>query len=189
MTSLNKAAKNRLNRLDRKTRNRAGKSLRAIERNDELVAFGKTLVPKEVPTGLLIDGVAQKKTIYVEQTIPRGPRGMYGMTSRRDSFLSGKSFSQSNGGRKNRPGNKELHNDALVLNSTFVPKPKPTPDIPVIDVEQPIMGEYAEKFAEIGEFADRDPQQGAAIDHSIATGDPLFAERIMLGDSDVQATE
>ena len=27
----------------------------------------------------------------------------------------------------------------------------------------------------IGEFADRDPKQGAAIDHSIATGAPLFA--------------
>lgn len=26
----------------------------------------------------------------------------------------------------------------------------------------------------IGEFADHDPQQGAAIDHSIATGEPLF---------------
>ena len=169
MTSLNKAAKNRLTRLDRKTRNRAGKSLRAIERNDELVAIGKTLIPKEVPTGLLIDGVAQKKTIYVEQTIPRGPRGMYGMTSRRDSFLSGKSFTQSGGGRKNRPGNKELHAEALIENAAFVPKvkPVPTPDIPVIDPEN---------LPEIGEFADRDPQQGAAIDHSIATGEPLFAQ-------------
>ena len=27
----------------------------------------------------------------------------------------------------------------------------------------------------IGEFADRDPEQGAAIDHSVATGEPLFA--------------
>ena len=29
----------------------------------------------------------------------------------------------------------------------------------------------------IGQFADRDPKQGEAIDHSIATGEGLFAER------------
>jgi hypothetical protein len=112
----------------RELRAAANKYLKGVKREarqSELVAYGKTLIAKEVPTGLLIDGVAQTTTIYVEPTVPRGPRGVYGMTSRRDSFLSGKSFSQSGGGRKNRPGNKELHNDALVLNSTFVPKPKP----------------------------------------------------------------
>lgn len=36
-------------------------------------------------------------------------------------------MTQSNGGRKNRPGNKELHAEALVENAAFVPKPKPKP--------------------------------------------------------------
>ena len=33
----------------------------------------------------------------------------------------------------------------------------------------------------IGEFADHDKQQGAAIDHSIATGEPLFTPVIQVG--------
>ena len=32
----------------------------------------------------------------------------------------------------------------------------------------------------IGEFADHDKQQGAAIDHSIATGEPLFTPRYVI---------
>jgi hypothetical protein len=36
-------------------------------------------------------------------------------------------------------------------------------------------------IATIGEFADHDPAQGAAIDHSIATGKGLFAEPMRRG--------
>src|SRR5208282_3005412 len=122
-----------------------------------------TLIAKEVPTGLLIDGVTQTTTVYVEPAVPRGPRGVYGMTSRRDSFMSGKSFSQSRGGRKNRPGEKDAHTASLTMNDvynvlrpaldavetpeaqqqvvriaaylgiTLTVKPKPLSDIPVVD--------------------------------------------------------
>jgi hypothetical protein len=45
----------------------------------------------------------------------------------------------------------------------------------------------------IGEFADYDAAQGAAIDHSIATGEPLFAEPALefakSGNTDISISE
>ena len=53
------------------------------------------------------------------------------------AFLSGKGHIQHGEQRKTRPGEKELHTEALVENAAFVPKvAAPTPDIPVINPEK-----------------------------------------------------
>jgi hypothetical protein len=232
--TLNKQTKNRAARMTRSLYNTGRKIIKAEERRQELVAIGKTLLKKEVPTGqetvitkFAEDGTKQEtrtpemKTVYVlPKSGPKNCRGRekepthfrlgYGQSTVL-AFLRGKCHIQHGAQRKTRPGEKILHNEALPTNDIYnVLRPaldaaetpeaeqqvvriaaylghtlgvKPKPERPVLPVIDP------EKLPEIGEFADRDPQQGAAIDHSIATGEPLFAERITLGDSDAQATE
>jgi hypothetical protein len=77
------------------------------------------------------------------------------------TWLNGKQYAHHGAQSKTRPGNKELHAEANIANAAFVP-----PGFVPVDPTK----------VTIGEFADHDPQQGAAIDHSIATGEPLFAE-------------
>jgi hypothetical protein len=57
---------------------------------------------------------------------------------------------------KNKPGRKPEHTEALAINEIWE-------------------RERLTAEAHVGEFADHDPAQGAAIDHSIATGEGLFA--------------
>ena len=165
MTTLNKQAVNRLNRLDRKSRNAAAKGLRKLERQRDLVELGKSLIPgkRTVTTGFvetevphrgnqresrkILQRVTEVKDVLVSPTGPKNSRGRlkepthfrsgYG-NSASLVFLGGKSFPHHGAQRKTRPGEKELHTTALIENAEFVPTPKPTltPDIPVIDPEK-----------------------------------------------------
>jgi hypothetical protein len=86
------------------------KALRREARQQELVAYGKTLVPAFVST----NPESESSTVYVEPTVPRGPRGYGATVASSLSFLAGKTAIQSRGGRKNRPGEGLLHAAAII---------------------------------------------------------------------------
>jgi len=203
MTSLNKQAKNRLKRLDRKFYNIGKKIMKARDRRLALVALGKTLVPgkrtvtvgfKEVEVPRQRKKVLQRVTevkdvLVLPKTGPKTGRGQvkeptqfhitYG-NSTSLAFISGKTYRHHGAQRKTRPGEKELRIEANVANGigelarqeSKAREPK-TPNISIVPLDH-ALAEPVE--VTIGEYADRDPQQGAAIDHSITTGEPLFAE-------------
>ena len=69
---------------------------------------------------------------------------------------------------KNKPGRKPEHTEALQANEIWEREK-------LNDFKE---GDEIYDFSQIpyiGEFADHDPEQGAAIDHAIATGEGLFA--------------
>jgi hypothetical protein len=140
------------------------KGLRREARQSELVAIGKTLQlgKREVITGYeetllthphprkVLTRITETQEIFVlPPTGPKNGRAQikepthfrlgYG-NSAALTFLSGKSFPQHGAQHKTRPGEKELHRDALVLNSVFVPTPKPTPGIPIDPAALPEIG-------------------------------------------------
>jgi hypothetical protein len=94
------------------------------------------------------------------------------------AMLNARMRPTSGNSRKNRSGLKPEHTAALVENGLgklaqkefdtrigITPKTDTEGDISFLDPVVPT----------IGEFADHDSQQGAAIDYSIATGEGLFA--------------
>jgi hypothetical protein len=93
-------------------------------------------------------------------------------------WINGKTFRHSGNSKKNRSGLKPEHTAAQVENGLGRLASKEfdvrigitPPGVVKQDIEftQPIV-------PSIGQFADRNPEQGAAIDHSIATGEGLFA--------------
>lgn len=104
------------------------------------------------------------------------------LTQPRDMrWIGAKMQPNSNGARKNRPGEKELHAQAEQENHDRSVALKHTVEFHTTDPDAelpPHSGETKVVMtkAVIGAFADRDAAQGAAIDHSIATGEPLFRE-------------
>ena len=92
-------------------------------------------------------------------------------------WLNIKTHPHSGNSRKNRSGLKPEHTAALVENGLGKLSQKEFDTrLGIVDVKTE--GDISLKQpveVTIGAFADHDPQQGAAIDHSIATGERLFA--------------
>ena len=140
-----------LKQMTRRVRNHAAKVTRAAARHAELSEAGKAVIVTET------DGV---KTY----ALPSLPKVVEPPTPNKLSWLGGKQYGDS---RKNRSGVSPEHRLALVENAsrTFA-----------VEIEKALKSEIApDVMPIIGEFADRDPAQGAAIDHAIATGEGLFA--------------
>lgn len=143
-----------LKQMTRRVRNHAAKVARTAARRVELIEGGKTVIVTET------DGV---KTY----ALPPTPKIVEPPTPNKLSWLGGKQHSQQGDSRKNRSGVSPEHRLALVENAsrTFA-----------VEIEKALKSEIApDVMPIIGEFADRDPAQGAAIDHAIATGEGLFA--------------
>ena len=142
-----------LKQMTRRVRNHAAKVTRAAARHAELSEAGKAVIVTET------DGV---KTY----ALPSLPKVVEPPTPNKLSWLGGKQYKQGDS-RKNRSGVSPEHRLALVENAsrTFA-----------VEIEKALKSEIApDVMPIIGEFADRDPAQGAAIDHAIATGEGLFA--------------
>ena|SRR5258708_524972 len=169
MTTEARAAKQYDKKRSLKVRNRLDKKTKAAFRLLAQIELGKTVVTTEVPTGEIVDGVAETKTVL---SLPE-PKFRY-VNPTRFGWLGAKTYPQQGLSRKNRPGNKELHSKAVVEDASrmFAKEvdralaPAEATKIPIVPINA---------VATIGQFADRDPVQGAAIDHSIATGEGLFA--------------
>jgi hypothetical protein len=181
--TLNRQAKQRLARKDRKARNVAGKELKAIQRQRNLVELGKTLVAHDETTE--VDGKPVTTKVYdLPPTGPKNGRGRVKEPQQMRAYnnsaslvwIGGKTHPTQGMQHKTRPGEKELHLEAIGEDGgrTFAKEVAKAQSVPVPLDQIPELG--VPIVPTIGAFADHDPAQGAAIDHSIATGEPLFAE-------------
>lgn len=168
--------------LTRKLYNTGRKIIAAGLRHAALVEAGKTVVVTEK------DGV--KSYDFAPAPISFEPP-----TPPRLSWVGAKQYIQQGDSRKLRSGFGTEHAEAIPENASRVLAKEIDkalmPDVPIVEpatVPAPDVAEVTSipltttapegvelVQAHIGQFADRDPIQGAAIDHSIATGEPLFS--------------
>jgi hypothetical protein len=124
-------------RLTRRERNRATKIPKAKVRQEFLALLGKTLVEKEVPVLDEETGLPTEKTEkhydfppFIKMSADGTPLPFKGQQQNPPqlSWLNGKTFKQSAGGRKNRSGQKELHTEALLESANRLER-KLTPSV------------------------------------------------------------
>lgn len=120
-------------RLNRKLRNLEGKRVRAEQRRLNLVELGKTLIKTEID-GPEVDGKPTKVIQYelsavVEQSAFNNPPHL--------TFAGMKRFRHHGIQGKSRPGNKELHAEAIVEDAsrTFTKACDAAMSVPAVDGE------------------------------------------------------
>lgn len=182
MTTTARAVKQLAQKLTRNAYNTGRKIIAAQQRKEALIELGKTVVVTEK------DGVKSYDFAPTQQIIepPTPPRL---------SWLGAKQYKQQGDSRKNRSHFGPEHTAAIPENASRILAKEIDkallPDVPIVEpvtVPAPDVAEVTSipltttapegvelVQAHIGQFADRDPVQGAAIDHSIATGEPLFS--------------
>lgn len=92
----------------------------------------------------------------------------------RGQWLNGKLFKNAHADRKSRPGESVLHAQGEQENHDRSVALKHTVEFHTTDPDAELPPHSGETKVVVGEFADHDAAQGAAIDHSIATGEPLL---------------
>lgn len=103
-------AKQLKKREDRAVLNNARKIVAAENRRLALVELGKNLIKTEVPTGETVDGKPEMKTVYDLPPVINPPT-----ISIPHLVFAGEKRRKNHGlTMKNRPGNKELHAEAIV---------------------------------------------------------------------------
>jgi hypothetical protein len=120
-------------KLTRKVRNLEAKRVRAAQRQIELVELGKTLVKKEVP-GPEVDGKPTTVTTYELPEVQAAPAFN---NPPHLSFVGMKRYRHHGLSMKNRPGNKELHAEAIVEDAsrTFTKECDKAMGIPAVNGE------------------------------------------------------
>lgn len=119
--------------MTRKLRNLEGKRLRAGRRQIELVELGKTLIEAEVD-GPEVDGKPTKVTKYELPPVVAAPAFN---NPPHLSFVGMKRYSHHFAQGKLRPGNKELHKQAIVEDAsrTFTKECDKAMSVPAVDGE------------------------------------------------------
>lgn len=154
---------------DRRVLNVARKIVKAGARQAALVELGKTVVTT------VVDGV---ETL----ALPEPPKIVERLTPPRLSWVGGKQFPQHGDSQKGRSGHGPEHKDGVVEHASRLFADEVTkalaPDTPAVNGE-PIATAPAPEVADImqaviGEYADYDAAKGAALDHSLAMGEPLL---------------
>lgn|SRR6266496_606848 len=134
-------------RLDRNLVNLGRKIINADARLKADIELGTTVIVTEV------DGVKS-------YAFPAAVKTVEPPTPNKLTWISGRVYRHADP-RKSRSGYKQEHGEALIEDASrsFAKEVTKALEVPVT----------------VGEFADHDPVQGAAIDNSIATGKNLFA--------------
>ena len=119
--------------MTRKLRNLEGKRLRAAQRQSELVELGKTLIKTEVD-GPEVDGKPTKVTKYELPPVVAAPAFN---NPPHLSFAGMKRFRHHGVQGKLRPGNKELHAEAIVEDAsrTFTKECDKATGVPAVNGE------------------------------------------------------
>jgi hypothetical protein len=120
-------------RLTRKLRNLEGKRVRSAQRRLDLVELGKTLIKTEVD-GPEVDG---KPTKVVKYELPEKVVAPAFNNPPHLSFVGMKRYRHHGLSMKNRPGNKELHAEAIVEDAsrTFTKECDKAMGIPAVNGE------------------------------------------------------
>ena len=153
-------------KLDRQERNKQRKQAKAAQTKANFAMLGRLVFEREVPTGEVVDGVAvTEKVLDFPPAIrtskdgsilplpePKYPNYPHAAVFASSSFPRGvapKTFPLSGLSMKNRPGNKELHGEAIVEDAsrTFaneVAKAMTPEETPVPVVPEGLAGEVAQ---------------------------------------------
>jgi hypothetical protein len=120
-------------RLTRKLRNLEGKRVRSAQRRLDLVELGKTLIKTEVD-GPEVDG---KPTKVVKYELPEKVVAPAFNNPPHLSFVGMKRYRHHGLSMKNRPGNKELHAEAIVEDAsrTFTKECDKAAGVPAVNGE------------------------------------------------------
>ena len=126
-------ATQRTKRLQRKLRNLEGKRVRSAQRRLDLVELGKTLIKTEVD-GPEVDG---KPTKVVKYELPERVVAPAFNKPPHLSFAGMKRYRQHSAQGKLRPGNKELHAQAIVEDAsrTFTKECDKAAGVPAVNGE------------------------------------------------------
>lgn len=155
MATADRLLKRAQKRQERFRRNRSHKALNLLIRQQREIALGKTVLVTEVE-GVKTYAFPPKQKVFEPPTPPR-------------SHIVGLKQHRHPNPRKNLSGHAPEHAAANIENaSRAFARVEITPEVDGVPIATEVI---------IGEFADHDPAR-AAIDHAIATGEPLFTEPV-----------